>query len=140
MFKLEIKDKIMQKIEYDLYFLKEFINLYFKLLIYFNKNKDIREKFLKFIKDYYFYTMLEYEILNKIKNIKEDSNLENFCIDIFFELDTIFADEYVYNEIIFEEIEDAIMLNDKNRIIMAKKDYKTLTRELRNEMLKKIII
>jgi len=83
----EIKEKISQKIEYDIYILKECLELYLKLYIIFPNNLEIRKKFISFIKDYYSYSLLENKILFKNKKIEENEKTKDLCIDMLDKLE-----------------------------------------------------
>ena len=138
MFKPEIKEKIREKYEYDFYILKEYITIYLKLFLFLKDTKELRSKFTSFIKNYYLYSLLEYQLLFKIKNIKYQENLETICIDLLDKMDSIFFKLFHYNEYILSGYEDAITCNDSKRAIIVKREFEVLSQDDKNEFIKKL--
>ena len=138
MFETEVREKIEEKIEYDIYLLKEYISIYLKLFSSFPGNKEFRNKFTNFIKEYYLYSWLEYQILVRIKNTNYHENLEQVCVNMLEELDSIFLKQFNYNEYILSSYEDAISMKEINRAVIPKKEFETITKENNDNFIKKL--
>lgn len=140
MFGSEIKEKIFQKLEYDTYMLKEYLLIYLKLFFNFQDNLEIREKLNEFIKNYYSYSWLEYQILFRIGNIDYNEQLEEICLDMLEELESIFLKQFNYNEYVLSSYEDAISMNDMNRAVIKEREFLHLTKEVKEEFIKKLTL
>ena len=140
MFESEIKEKIFQKLEYDTYMLKEYLLIYFKLFFSFHDDLKIIKEFNEFIKKYYSYSLLEYQILFRIGNIDYNEKLEEICLDMLEELESIFLKQFNYNEYVLSSYEDAISMNYINRSIIKKREFASLTKELKEEFIKKLTL
>ena len=138
MYNFKIKELISQKIEYDIYILKECLELYLKLYIIFPDNLEIRKKFISFIKDYYSYSFLEYEILVKIKKIEENEKIKELCIDMLEELEKIFFKVYNYNEYVLGIHEDALLNKDINRIGRFNREFDVISSFEKDVFIKKL--
>lgn len=140
MFESEIKEKIFQKLEYDTYMLKEYLLIYLKLFFNFQDNLGIREKLNEFIKNYYSYSWLEYQILFRIGNVDYNEKLEEICLDMLEELESIFLKQFNYNEYVLSSYEDAILMNDMNRAVIKEREFLPLTKEVKEEFIKKLTL
>ena len=136
MFNKEIKEKILEKIEYDFYIFKEYFIVNSKLL--FKKdNVNIKNKFNEFIKDYYSYSYLEYKILIYIRNVVDIKKID-LCLNILEELENIFFKQFNYNEYVLNGFYDAILNNDLNRASFKEKEFESLTIDIKEEFIKKL--
>ena len=135
MFNDYINEKKKEKLDYDLTLLKEYLIIYFNLLLKFPNEYEIRSKLTKFLKDYYSYSKTEYQLLNKIKKIT-NLTLEEECIIILEELENLFERQFNYNESILDGYEEAIFYDDINRAILMKNKEKNL--EIINNYIKKL--
>ncbi|MBQ8472515.1 MAG: hypothetical protein IJ501_03325 [Bacilli bacterium] len=140
MFESEIKEKIFQKLEYDTYMLKEYLLIYFKLFFNFSDDLEIRKKFNEFIKNYYLYSLLEYQILFRIGNVDYNEKLEEICLDMLEELEKIYFKQFNYNEYVLSSYEDAISMNDINRAVIREREVDCLTKEVKEEFIKKLTL
>ncbi len=135
MFNDYINEKKKEKLDYDLTLLKEYLIIYFNLLLKFPNEYEIRSKLTKFLKDYYSYSKTEYQLLNKIKKIT-NLTLEEECIIILEELENLFERQFNYNESILDGYEEAIFYDDINRAIVMKNNSNNL--EIINNYIKKL--
>ena len=135
MFNDYINEKKKEKLDYDLTLLKEYLIIYFNLLLKFPNEYEIRSKLTKFLKDYYSYSKTEYQLLNKIKKIT-NLTLEEECIIILEELENLFERQFNYNESILDGYEEAIFYDDINRAIVMKNKANNL--EIINNYIKKL--
>ena len=55
MFNKEIQEKVSEKIEYDLYLLREYLIIYLNLFLFFPNSLEARVSFTQFLKNYYQY-------------------------------------------------------------------------------------
>ena len=140
MFESVIKEKIFQKLEYDTYMLKEYLLIYFKLFFSFHDDLKIRKEFNEFIKNYYSYSLLEYQILFRIGNVDYNEKLEEICLDMLEELESIFLKQFNYNEYVFSSYEDAISMKDINRAVIREREFLLLTKEVKEEFIKKLTL
>lgn len=136
MFKEEINDQIIKKIEYDFSFLREYLVIYLNLLMKFYDNIKIREKLNNFIKDYYHYSFLEYKLLLQIKSLKNEESKEE-CNKILLELDVLFQRHFQYNEYIYNSFQEAIEDRNINRAFVIKREFESLP-EKKDSYIKRI--
>ena len=96
MYNDDVKDLYKQKLECNLQMIKDFVIIYFKLLIMMPSEKVIRDKFVYMIKEWFKYNKRENEILNYI--YKEYGNIEDdLGVDEVLEiLDEIFENMFEY--------------------------------------------
>lgn len=120
--------------------LKEYLLIYFKLFFSFHDDLKIIKEFNEFIKKYYSYSLLEYQILFRIGNIDYNEKLEEICLDMLEELESIFLKQFNYNEYVLSSYEDAISMNYINRSIIKKREFASLTKELKEEFIKKLTL
>ena len=106
-----IKEKISEKLSYDINFIKEYFLIYFNFLILFNKEEDKRKKLSMFVKDYLKYSKKEYELLLLIKKLKNEE-LTDKCVDILEELEDIFKKYHETIDMIMGGYEEAIFYKD----------------------------
>ena len=139
MFEADVKDKIKEKIEYDLSLFKEYLLIYIKLYWLFPDNLELRDKFTSFMKQYYSYSWLEYQLLMKIRNTKYNEKLEELCFNIFEDLDNIFFKQFHYNEYILGGYLEAISLKDVYKASVPDLKFETLNEEKYKELVKRLI-
>ena len=139
MFEADVKDKIKEKIQYDISLLKEYLLIYLQLYWLFPDNLELRDKFTSFLKGYYVYSWLEYKLLIKIKNTKYNPDLEELCLNIFADLDNIFFKQFYYNEYVLNGYEEAISLKDVYKASVPTLVFETLNEEKYKELVKKLI-
>ena len=140
MFNKEIQEKVSEKIEYDLYLLREYLIIYLNLFLFFPNSLEARVSFTQFLKNYYQYSYLEYQILRKIKKTKDNLELSDLCLDMLEDLEKVFYKQFNYNEYILKTYEDAILMNDLNRARVLKPEFKMITKKEKEEFIKKLTL
>lgn len=135
MYNKEVIEKIFEKIEYDLALMKECFLIYSKLLLK-KDDFDIGTKFNNFIKNYYLYSYLEYQILFLIKNQREDNN--DLCLEMFFKLEEIFINHFKYNEYVLNGFYDAFLCDDLRLANFKEYSSLTLTKKDKDEFIKQL--
>ena len=133
-----INEKLNQKIEYDTFLLKEYLIIYINFLIKYPKEEGIRHELTKFLKDYYVSSLIEYQLLNKIKHLKANEKLEDECINILEELENIFERQFQYNEDILNGYEDALFFGEPLRAVVWKKDFVSIDKIKMDEYIKRL--
>jgi len=140
MFNKEIQEKVSEKIEYDLYLLREYLIIYLNLFLFFPNSLEARVSFTQFLKNYYQYSYLEYQILRKIKKTKDNLEVSDLCLDMIEDLEKVFYKQFNYNEYILKTYEDAILMNDLNRARVLKPEFKMITNNEKEEFIKKLTL
>lgn len=139
MLEISIKDKFMEKLEYDFSLLKEVILIEFKLYYFFPNNLELIEKFTKFVQEYYKYSLLEYKLLIKINKVKNNKNLEDLCSEIIDEIDNIFFKYFNYIEYVLGCYETIISEKNIPKSLVLDKEFDVLTEEKYTSIVKKLI-
>ena len=131
-----IKEKISEKLSYDINFIKEYLLIYFNFLILFIKEEDKRKKLSMFVKDYLKYSKKEYELLLLIKKLKNEE-LADKCVDILEELEDIFKKYHETIDMIIGGYEEAIFYKDISSCLFRQPKFDTLSLENNIKVLKK---
>ena len=131
-----IKEKISEKLSYDINFIKEYLLIYFNFLILFIKEDDKRKQLSMFVKDYLKYSKKEYELLLLIKKLKNEE-LADKCVDILEELEDIFIKYHETIDMIMGGYEEAIFYKDISSCLFRQPKFGTLTLENNIKVLKK---
>ena len=56
------------------------------------------------------------------------------------ELESIFLKQFNYNEYVLSSYEDAISMNDINRAVIKEREFLPLTKEVKEEFIKKLTL
>jgi len=131
-----IKEKISEKLSYDINFIKEYLLIYFNFLILFIKEEDKRKQLSMFVKDYLKYSKKEYELLLIIKKLKNEE-LADKCVDILEELEDIFIKYHETIDMIMGGYEEAIFYKDISSCLFRQPKFDTLSLENNIKVLKK---
>ena len=131
-----IKEKISEKLSYDINFIKEYLLIYFNFLILFIKEDDKRKQLSMFVKDYLKYSKKEYELLLLIKKLKNEE-LTDKCVDILEELEDIFIKYHETIDMIMGGYEEAIFYKDISSCLFRQPKFDTLSLENNIKVLKK---
>ena len=131
-----IKEKISEKLSYDINFIKEYLLIYFNFLILFIKEEDKRKQLSMFVKDYLKYSKKEYELLLLIKKLKNEE-LTDKCVDILEELEDIFIKYHETIDMIMGGYEEAIFYKDISSCLFRQPKFDTLSLENNIKVLKK---
>ncbi len=131
-----IKEKISEKLSYDINFIKEYLLIYFNFLILFIKEDDKRKQLSMFVKDYLKYSKKEYELLLLIKKLKNEE-LADKCVDILEELEDIFIKYHETIDMIMGGYEEAIFYKDISSCLFRQPKFDTLSLENNIKVLKK---
>lgn len=131
-----IKEKISEKLSYDINFIKEYLLIYFNFLILFIKEDDKRKQLSMFVKDYLKYSKKEYELLLLIKKLKNEELVDK-CVDILEELEDIFIKYHETIDMIMGGYEEAIFYKDISSCLFRQPKFDTLSLENNIKILKK---
>ena len=131
-----IKEKISEKLSYDINFIKEYLLIYFNFLILFIKEEDKRKQLSMFVKDYLKYSKKEYELLLLIKKLKNEELVDK-CVDILEELEDIFKKYHETIDMIMGGYEEAIFYKDISSCLFRQPKFDTLSLENNIKVLKK---
>ena len=131
-----IKEKISEKLSYDINFIKEYLLIYFNFLILFIKEDDKRKQLSMFVKDYLKYSKKEYELLLLIKKLKNEELVDK-CVDILEELEDIFIKYHETIDMIMGGYEEAIFYKDISSCLFRQPKFDTLSLENNIKVLKK---
>lgn len=131
-----IKEKISEKLSYDINFIKEYLLIYFNFLILFIKEDDKRKQLSMFVKDYLKYSKKEYELLLLIKKLKNEE-LADKCVDILEDLEDIFIKYHETIDMIMGGYEEAIFYKDISSCLFRQPKFDTLSLENNIKVLKK---
>ena len=115
-----INEKTLEKIDYDISLLKDYVEMYTYLLIKYPNESDLRKKLTKFIKEYFNYSFKEYKILYKIKKIN-DINREEEIIEVLEQLENLFKINYNIVESVFLDYENISYDDIKTNILGNRK-------------------
>ena len=133
----EIKTKLSEKREYDLYLFMEVLKVYLDLLLCSN-SKDKRALLMIFFSDNVLYSKLEREILKEIKKQKyNEKNLE-ICEDMIERMDKIFFNLFNYNEWILEGFIEAIETGEFIRAAVPAKEFEVLNDTSKKQFVKEL--
>ena len=118
-----IKEKVSEKIEYDLNLARDYFIIYLNLLIKFSSDLEIRSKLKEFIKSYYKFSINEYKLLRYIKCLEDDETIEEVVCDTLEELENIYNRHHEYLEMVLNGYEEAIFYNDITRASFSSKNF-----------------
>ena len=132
-----IKEKISEKLDYDIHFLKEYLIIYFHFLIFFFSKTECRKKLTTFIKQYFQYTKEEYKLLSIIKKLEEDDELEEICIPILEQLEEVFLKHHELIDLVMNGYEEAIFYKDITSCYFQPRKFETEILEEQIKLLKR---
>ena len=138
MYNDDVKDLYKQKAECNIQMIKDFIIIYFKLLIVMPNEKEIRDKFVFMIKEWFKYDKRESEVLKYI--YKEYGHIEDDLeVDEVLEiLDEIFENMFNYYDDFLEGYETMLELKQMYRANVSNPSFETLTDDMQKSLIKKI--
>ena len=134
----EVKQKIRERKDYDKYFLLEIIDIYIFLLLEFQNTTKNRRELINFYKEYTKYSKLEKEILNIIKNSKQNSDTLEIGESLIDDIEEIYFKIFNYNEWIINQYYEAMKDRSYKNILIKEKEFGTFSEESKKELIKKL--
>lgn len=132
-----IKEKISEKLDYDIHFFKEYLIIYFHLLFFFSSEIECRKKLTTFIKQYFQYSKEEYKLLSILKKLDDDDELEEVCVTILEQLEKFFIKHHERIDFVMNGYEEAIFYKDITSSYFQPRKFETEYLEEQIKLLKK---
>lgn len=138
MYKDEIKTLQSENRNYRTYLIKEYIALYFGLLLHIRNSRDIRQSLTDFLRQYLSEANYKSQILKTIKNYFSNQERVTECEDILFDLEEWFRKTFHYNESVLSGFEDAIVTGEPHRATYLSKEFECIDSSYKKYALEKL--